>query len=276
MNLKDYQEQPTDGLFEKIGRRLAWRRAMRWGGLAVGAGVLVAAALLLAGPAEKQQDAGVAQAVVPAVAADESVAAPVVQATVAGECQAVVSETDAVAEVESISATTVETREARVQTMTAENTEPAVVEAEESVAGLLPVQPVHAELPAVVEVTGNIVDNGFREAPEPARAAAKGSSPEDQVPHYDNLLWAPNIILPDGDSEFNVFRVVANSEMTDYHLYIYNRNGRQIFITKDPNATWDATLDGARLPQGAYVWVAKFRDSSGTPRVEKGTVTVVR
>lgn len=249
---------------------------MRWGGLAVGAGVLVAAALLLAGPAEKQQDAGVAQAVVPAVAADESVAAPVVQATMAGERQAVSSETDAVAEVESICATTVETHEARVQTMTAENTEPAVVEAEESVAGLLPVQPAHAELPAVVEVTGNIVDNGFREAPEPARAAAKGSSPEDQVPHYDNLLWAPNIILPDGDSEFNVFRVVANSEMTDYHLYIYNRNGRQIFITKDPNATWDATLDGARLPQGAYVWVAKFRDSSGTPRVEKGTVTVVR
>ena len=49
-----------------------------------------------------------------------------------------------------------------------------------------------------------------------------------------------------------------------------------VYSTSDINAAWDATVGGAQVPQGAYVWVATFRDSDGVSRREAGTVTVVR
>jgi gliding motility-associated-like protein len=107
--------------------------------------------------------------------------------------------------------------------------------------------------------------------------AEKDGSQIPVTPHYDNLLWAPNVIAPAADDERNrVFKVTATSAVSHFHLIIFNRGGRQVFATDDINATWDATMGGVPLSQGTYVWVAKFRDSDGVLRQEKGTVTVIR
>ena len=110
-----------------------------------------------------------------------------------------------------------------------------------------------------------------------ASPSTKGGVPQATSPHYDNVLWAPNVIAPLDDDEGNhTFRVVSSSSVSEYHIYIYNRGGRQVYSSVDINAVWDATFDGMPLPQGTYVWVARFRDSTGLLRQEKGTVTVLR
>lgn len=97
------------------------------------------------------------------------------------------------------------------------------------------------------------------------------------TPHYDNLLLAPTVIVPAADEEENRrFKVLAAEEVSDFRMAIFNRAGRQVFSTQNIDQAWDATHDGTLVPQGAYVWVARYRDSEGHPRSEKGTVVVVR
>lgn len=113
------------------------------------------------------------------------------------------------------------------------------------------------------------------------QAVANASSAKvggaDPVPYQvDNILWAPNIITPNGDvAENRVFKVVASSTVSDFRIHIYNRGGRLLFKSSDINEVWDATHDGTTVPQGAYVWVATFRGTDGSSHRQAGTVTVV-
>ena len=280
MNLKEYQEQPSDGLFEKISRRLMWRRVatVAAGCVALGA-VVVAAALLL--PRQTQQEMPTEQAVV-AVQTEQAVA-PQQDIILAPQSEAVAVKADgmaatsvaAVPEMQTITA--LDNRDERASVAAMPATESTHGETADAIAEAMPVQPAHAKLPAVSAPVETAGGTQFRDVPEETRPAGKGGVPTTPETHYDNLVWAPNVVIPDGENdEVRLFRVILNSDVSDYHLYIYNRNGRQVYKTQDHAATWDATLDGMRLPQGAYVWVAKFRDADGMPRAEKGTVTVVR
>jgi gliding motility-associated-like protein len=68
-------------------------------------------------------------------------------------------------------------------------------------------------------------------------------------------LYVPNTFTPDGD-EFNEnWRVYINGIDTyDFNLVLYNRWGEIIWESKDPEATWDGTYKGFKVPVGTYVW----------------------
>jgi len=66
-------------------------------------------------------------------------------------------------------------------------------------------------------------------------------------------FYAPNVFTPNNDNYNDVFKpsvVGANS----YELAIYDRWGRQVFITHDSNASWDGTYKGEALGDGTYVY----------------------
>ena len=108
-------------------------------------------------------------------------------------------------------------------------------------------------------------------------ATAKDGGAAPVQPHYDNVLWAPNIIMPMADAEENrVFKVKSTSAVSNFRMVVYSRDGRPVFSSNDIDQGWDARRDGSLVPQGTYVWIARFRDSAGSIRQEKGTVTVVR
>ena len=112
---------------------------------------------------------------------------------------------------------------------------------------------------------------------QPPTSALRAPAPKSEVETTDVNLWAPNVIIPDGDQEENrTFSLRFSDEVTGFKLYIFNRNGRQVAYSNDPAYRWDATHSGTRLPQGTYVWVAQFRDSHDRPVQKKGTVTVRR
>ena len=52
-------------------------------------------------------------------------------------------------------------------------------------------------------------------------------------------LYLPNTFTPNNDGINEVFKPVYHCEMTDYELKIYNRMGKLVFSTTDPNIGWN-------------------------------------
>lgn len=273
MDWKEYKEIPDEGMFEAIQKRLRVRRAWRiGGGVAV---VVLVAAVAIAMLTHKEETVVSEQETAVLAEPQEALVAEVQEAAdfdvTTDEMSAKQSQntqTDALLPEPQMQVVAVaEPNDERV-TSSASFTMPTVRPRTAKVV---------SEKPAVVQSTET------KESVDVAHNAAAVLEPKfggTETPttyHEDNILWTPNIITPNGDEPENrVFRVIATSELQDFRMHIYNRGGRLIFRTSDINATWDATVNGAALPQGAYVWVATFRDSEGVPRREAGTVTVVR
>lgn len=270
MNLKDYEQMPDEGLFEKIERRLRVRRVLT---VAVVTAVVAAVASVAVWMAAPHQDSAAGREIaaerqtLPEQEAATLLPAAEVPATEVAPKERMVAAEPRRTEVNKTEETPVALQEERVRT-----DEPK--QGQQPVSPRADVKPVETPVAELVPVTP-MADSSVT---VPAAAApAKGGQQVEQQPHYDNILWAPNAILPDGDNDrVRQFKVIATSAVTDYRIHIYNRGGRQVYTSTDINAAWDATFDGERLPQGTYVWVARFRDSDGVVRQEKGTVTVVR
>lgn len=278
MKLKDYRETPDEGLFEKIERRLAVRRAARIGGTVL-AGVAVAAVVFAVVSVLALQDKREGDR--------QQLAAVETQETVVVAENNVVTATEVVAE-------NAQERPVRTTVVMPIDTTPEVAEAtmpeERSADSWLStgeleemIRQIESTLPkekpvTQTEVAASPVDRQAKTTePTPEVQPAKTAKSGQPVPHYDNIIWAPNIIVPGGDVEENrTFSIKATSELTNFNLQIFNRGGHRIYNTTDPAFRWNATYNGSPVPQGAYVWVATFRDTEGNPRVEKGSVVVVR
>lgn len=278
MDLRNYRVEPDKGLFEKIERRVARRRWMRMGGGVAAVCVVVAVVVLMVWPkGEAVQEGLVAQAdVQPAAVAVQSADAAVMpeEAVAVAPAPEVKTERAGEREVAEVAPTAV---------VAERNSEPvaAVVEAKPAMepavkpAPMKPV-PVAEKKEIVAEQT---VENqeGTTADIETESTVVKGNDPSQQPVHMDNLVWAPNVIMPNGDVDDNRrFKLKFSSSVTEFRILIYNRGGRQVFVSEDPNFEWDGTFNGTVMPQGAYVWVAKFRDTDNHPHQEKGTVTIVR
>lgn len=275
MSLKDYKQMPDDGLFEKIERRLLMRRVLTVAVVTVVVAALAGAVVwtVSSRPAPVVGDK-TAQVIQENRSHDEVVSMPV--STVTDE------KTSPREEVVAGDAPRSESSVAN------EDNEPANSPVNEQPVSTIPShspsrQPqvssdaVQQEKTPVAEWIPDTSQHDSVATTSDAAVEFKGGQQVEPQPHYDNILWAPNVIAPASDEERNrQFRVVSTSSVSDYHLFIYNRGGRQVYTSADINAAWDATFDGEPLPQGTYVWVARFRDSGGVVRQEKGTVTVIR
>ncbi len=89
-------------------------------------------------------------------------------------------------------------------------------------------------------------------------------------------IYLPNVITP-GLSQNRQFRVFGK-RLLDGEIWIYDREGRQVWYTNNIFDSWDGTKDGIKLPTGAYVFTIRYRFSF-SPDVwfrKTGTVLVVR
>ena len=280
MNLKQYTAQPDPGLFDTIQRRLRRRRLLRRAGV-VAAVALVAgvAALLVVG----RPDATVAA---PQMAALQPDARPVIApASPASRPSAAVADP---VQPQPIAAASSDPSHSNLQPPTSDLRAPSPqpdIERLPSqrplpvVAPALPASsPAMAEVPSIPSVpAADASSDPSASNLQPPTSDLRAPAPKSEVETTDVNVWAPNVIIPDGDQEENrTFSLRFSDEVTGFKLYIFNRNGRQVAYSNDPAYRWDATHSGTRLPQGTYVWVAQFRDSHDRPVQKKGTVTVLR
>ena len=274
MDLKEYSVKPDEGLYEKIERRVYRRRWVRVGGVvaAVAVVALVAVWLMPKTDAAMEEPNVVAITEMPSVITDNlSADQPLTETSIVETTH---NTGNGGADVKSPSAST-SLPTADVPLATLGNTTPAIIQPSLPTTVVKPEETPVAELILVgrAEQENRETGNGS----DATVSAVKGDEPTPTPPHYDNVLWAPNIIFPMADDADNrVFKVQSTSVVSDFYLVVYNRGGRQVFSTNDINRSWDATRDGSPVSQGTYVWVARFRDSDGVVRQEKGTVTVIR
>ena len=293
MDLKDYRVQPDEGLYEKIERRVMRRRMLRVGGVAA-AVVLVAAGVWIA--LSLPSDSRTVALKVGAPSAHEITNAvetrPATSPSETLKKAPEVGETRQTASLRETLKRTPEAGETRqaaslqrdgnsvenqraVAVQEAYDRPQVTVEMKPAMEKKEPVAPTAMESPVVPEAEGTVA---AAEEPQPvASEMDKAGGTSGTADEFGVLVWAPNVIVPDGDVDANrTFKLKFNATVTDFHVYIYNRGGRQLYTSTESNFEWDGTCKGEKLPQGAYVWVAKFRDSNNKPHQEKGTVTIIR
>ena len=91
-------------------------------------------------------------------------------------------------------------------------------------------------------------------------------------------LFLANAFSPDGDgiNEFWPDRVEIPA--LGYEVVVYDRWGRQVWVSTDPLAQWDGTFGGSQVPVGVYAYTMKHRDPcQATDEISsRGHVTIVR
>jgi gliding motility-associated-like protein len=91
---------------------------------------------------------------------------------------------------------------------------------------------------------------------------------------YDILL--PNVFSPnnDGQNDKLVPNLVGISSF--HYLRIFNRFGKKVYESSNPNEGWDGKLNGINQPTETYNWVAEGVDKNGTTVRKQGAVTILR
>lgn len=124
-------------------------------------------------------------------------------------------------------------------------------------------------------------DESRPEAVEP-ETDAPASQPNPIVPkvaNQDLVVWVPNAFAPDDpNSEVNTFKAKPNTDasLISFEIYIYSREGRQVFHSRDINAGWDGTANGHKQPMGTYVYIIELNDAAKGLQHKKGTITLIR
>lgn len=101
------------------------------------------------------------------------------------------------------------------------------------------------------------------------------------VPVIETTLWVPNSFTPNEESN-NRFAPVGKG-IVEGELYIYNRQGLQVFHTNDWERGWDGVYQSSSgaahlCPQASYVWLFLYRTADQPQILRKavGTVTLLR
>lgn len=99
-------------------------------------------------------------------------------------------------------------------------------------------------------------------------------------------LYVATAFTPNGDGINDRFVVKYNNdcEMINYSIKIFDRWGRLVFESDDPDAlaAWDGTNDGKDVKEGVYMWkvYAEMVDPANKSATEtiskKGTVVLIR
>ena len=90
-------------------------------------------------------------------------------------------------------------------------------------------------------------------------------------------LFIPNAFTPNGDNLNDLFRIRGGSNIQDFSMQIFNRWGKLVFESSDPQIGWDGTLNGVQQPAGAYAYRIQFtRADNQQLDQRKGMLQLIR
>ncbi|NOG56299.1 MAG: HYR domain-containing protein [Bacteroidetes bacterium] len=87
----------------------------------------------------------------------------------------------------------------------------------------------------------------------------------------ENLV-ATTLFSPNGDGMNDTWVINKPALISGCRVIIVNRNGSEVYSTSNYNNDWDATINGAELPEGTYYYVIDCPDG----REFNGPITVIR
>ena len=83
-------------------------------------------------------------------------------------------------------------------------------------------------------------------------------SAEIEVTVSESQIKVPNIFTPNGDGVNDLFLVQYRS-IAEFNMWVYNRWGKLVFSTTDPDRGWDGTIYGKPAAEGAYFYVIRAK-----------------
>ncbi|MEO1624124.1 MAG: gliding motility-associated C-terminal domain-containing protein, partial [Bacteroidota bacterium] len=89
------------------------------------------------------------------------------------------------------------------------------------------------------------------------------------------FIFVPNAFTPNEDGENDFFQVYG-AAIESMHLMIYDRWGRKVFETRDPQAQWDGTFNGQKLYSESFGYYLEVDCVGGDRFLKKGNVTLIR
>ncbi|MCB0737372.1 MAG: gliding motility-associated C-terminal domain-containing protein [Bacteroidetes bacterium] len=87
-------------------------------------------------------------------------------------------------------------------------------------------------------------------------------------------FFMPNAFTPNGDV-FNPEFIAKGTNITQFEMRIFARNGQQVFQTNSIDEGWNGTLLGEPLPLGSYYYLVTYTQNKQTQQ-HQGIVTLVR
>ncbi|WP_188444662.1 T9SS type B sorting domain-containing protein, partial [Belliella aquatica] len=82
-----------------------------------------------------------------------------------------------------------------------------------------------------------------------------------------------NTFTPDGDGINDNWGVPEIRYYTGARVQVFERSGKRLFYTEDPDQRWDGIFEGKEMPVGSYYWTLEVRE---TGEVRKGILNLLR
>ncbi|MCB9234103.1 MAG: gliding motility-associated C-terminal domain-containing protein [Bacteroidia bacterium] len=88
-------------------------------------------------------------------------------------------------------------------------------------------------------------------------------------------IWIPTAFSPNGDGVNDEFRIVAHN-LQKFYIAIYDRWGKMIFDSYDPNFSWNGFFRSEAVQEGVYTYICTGTKYRGETFKRGGTVTLIR
>lgn len=88
-------------------------------------------------------------------------------------------------------------------------------------------------------------------------------------------LQIPNAFSPNDDGINDMWKVSYRS-LLDFHCWIFDRNGHQLFEFTDPSSGWDGKHNGKTVSPGVYYYVITATGSDGKRYKQSGDINIIR
>lgn len=94
-----------------------------------------------------------------------------------------------------------------------------------------------------------------------------------EIPCKD--FFVPNVFTPPSGGIDATFLIQVEF-MSKYEIWIYNRWGKLVFHSQNPDAPWDGNIDGNPASAGTYYYILKATCEAGTDFEKHGFLSLVR
>ncbi|TDY42369.1 MBG domain-containing protein, partial [Algoriphagus zhangzhouensis] len=82
-----------------------------------------------------------------------------------------------------------------------------------------------------------------------------------------------NTFTPNADGVNDTWGVPALRYYSGVRIQVFDRGGRRLFYTEDPDVRWDGTFEGEEMGVGAYFWVIEVEE---TGEVRRGILNLLK
>ena len=96
------------------------------------------------------------------------------------------------------------------------------------------------------------------------------------LPCNDTNIFTPNAFTPDDNSQGNDIFYVRSEILKQMRLVIFDRWGKEIFVSTDLNTGWNGEFRGEKLPSGVFVYHLTGRCYDGSFFEKKGNISLIR